>query len=63
LDQIGKVTVIFPFLSGPVTDLCFGGANFDMLYVVSGDKVYQRKLKTRGANTFEAPIKPNKPKL
>ena len=43
--------------------LRFGGANFDILYATCGDRVFQRKVKTRGANHFEAPIKPAAPRL
>lgn len=63
LDQAGRVNAIFPLPTGRATNLCFGGANFDMLYVLSGDKLYRRKLNVRGTNNFEEPIKPNKPKL
>jgi hypothetical protein len=33
------------------------------MYVTSKDKVYRRKLRVRGANAFEAPVKPIKPRL
>lgn len=63
LDQAGRVNAIFPVPSGQPSNLCFGGANFDILYVTCGDKIYRRKLKVRGANNFETPIKPAKPHL
>jgi len=63
LDQVGRVNAIIPVPSGQPSNLCFGGANFDILYVTSNGKVYCRKLKVRGANTFEAPVKPAKPHL
>jgi enterochelin esterase-like enzyme len=63
LDQTGRVNVILPVPGGWVSDLYFGGDNFDTLYAVSGDKTYRRKLKTRGVNSFDAPLKPAKPKL
>lgn len=63
LDQVGRVNAILPVPSGQPSNVCFGGANFDILYVTSQDKIYRRKLKTRGVNTFDPPIKPNKPKL
>jgi gluconolactonase len=62
-DQIGKVACILPLPSGQPSNLCFGGANFDVLYVTCGDKVYRRKLKVHGANTFDEPNKPAVPKL
>jgi enterochelin esterase-like enzyme len=63
LDQIGKVNAIFPLPDGHAHSLCFGGANFDELYVLSDDKIYRRKLKVRGVNSFDAPVKPAKPRL
>ena len=63
LDQVGRVNAIFSSPGGQVSNCCFGGANFDILYVSCGDKVFRRKLKVRGANTFEEPIKPAKPRL
>ena len=34
-----------------------------LLYVSCGDKVFRRKLRTQGANTFAAPIKPVNPRM
>ena len=62
-DQAGRVNVILPTPNGKVSNLCFGGPNFDVLYATCGDKVYKRKVKVRGANAFEAPIKPAAPRL
>jgi sugar lactone lactonase YvrE/enterochelin esterase-like enzyme len=63
LDQVGRVNVILPVPTGQPSNLCFGGPDFDILYVTSGDKVYRRKLNVRGANAFAAPIRPPKPNL
>jgi enterochelin esterase-like enzyme/sugar lactone lactonase YvrE len=67
-DQAGRVVAIIPVPSGaaaacPVTDIAFAGENFDRLYAVAGNKVYVRKLKTRGTLPFDPPIKPAPPKL
>jgi gluconolactonase len=62
-DQAGRVNIILPLPSGQSANLCFGGSNFDIMYVACKDKVYRRKFKTRGINTFEAPYKPMKPRL
>jgi sugar lactone lactonase YvrE len=62
-DQAGRVNAIIPVPTGMPANLCFGGPNFDVMYVTSKDKVYRRKLKVRGANAFEAPVKPQKPRL
>jgi sugar lactone lactonase YvrE len=63
LDQAGRVNAIIPVPSGQPSNLCFGGKDFDILYLTSTDKVYSRKLRTRGANNFEKPYKPGAPKL
>ena len=63
LDQTGRVNAIIPIPAGQASNVCFGGRNFDILYVTAGDKVYRRKFKVRGANTFEKPIKPVAPRL
>lgn len=63
LDQTGRVNAILSVPSGQPTDLCFGGKQFDTLYISCGNKLYRRKLHTRGANSFEDPIKPVKPRL
>lgn len=62
-DQAGRIRCIIPTPNGKITNLCFGGANFDTLYATCGDKVYRRKPNTRGVNAWEAPIKPAAPKL
>jgi enterochelin esterase-like enzyme len=62
-DQAGRVNCIIPTPNGRATDVCIGGVNFDTLFAACGDRVYQRKLKVKGANAFEAPIKPAPPKL
>ncbi len=63
LDQAGRVNAIIPIPAGQASNLCFGGKNFDIVYLTAGDKVYSRRFKTRGANNFEKPIKPAAPKL
>jgi sugar lactone lactonase YvrE len=62
-DQTGRVNSIIPVPSGQVTGVAFGGPDFDTLYAACGDKVYKRKTKVKGANAFEAPIKPKIPGL
>jgi sugar lactone lactonase YvrE len=62
-DQIGRVNAIIPTPNGKVTNLCFGGKDFDILYAVCGNKVYYRKVKVHGANGWDLPNKPLPPKL
>jgi gluconolactonase len=63
MDQIGKVACILPLPSGQASNLCFGGADFDTMYVTCGDKVYKRKLHVHGVSTFDEPNKPATPRL
>ena len=65
LDQLGRVNAIIPAppSNGQTSNLCFGGPDFNIMYVSAGDKVFRRKLKTRGANTFSKPIRPSNPRL
>jgi gluconolactonase len=62
-DQPGRVNAIIPTPNGRVSNLAFGGQNFDVLYATCGDKVYRRKLNTVGANAWAAPHKPATPRL
>jgi sugar lactone lactonase YvrE/enterochelin esterase-like enzyme len=65
MDQLGRVNAILPVpkSKGQASNLCFGGPDFDVLYVTCHDKVFRRKLKVKGANNFEKPLKPDTPKL
>jgi sugar lactone lactonase YvrE/enterochelin esterase-like enzyme len=65
LDQLGRVNAIIapPPSKGQTSNVCFGGPDFNILYVSAADKVYRRKLKTRGANTFAIPRKPANPRM
>ena len=62
-DQAGRVNAILPTPNGKSSNLTFGGANFDTLFVTAGDKVYKRKLKVKGANAWDKPNKPPTPRL
>ena len=62
-DPAGRVSCIIPTPNGDIANLCFGGPHFDTLYATCRDRVYKRRVKTHGANAFEAPIKPAPPRL
>jgi sugar lactone lactonase YvrE/enterochelin esterase-like enzyme len=62
-DQAGRVNAIIPTPNGRITNLCFGGPNFDVLYATCVEQVYRRRLNTRGAHAWEAPHKPARPQL
>jgi gluconolactonase len=65
MDQLGRVNAIIPVpkTKGQVSNLCFGGPDFDTLYITCQDKVFRRKVKVKGANNFDKPIKPGNPRL
>ncbi len=62
-DQAGRVNCILPTPNSRVSNLAFGGPEFDTIYATCGDKVYKRKVKAKGANAFADPIKPKPPGL
>ena len=62
-DQAGRVNAIIPTPNGRITNLCFGGPQFDVLFATCNEKVYKRKLNTVGANAWEQPLKPAPPRL
>jgi sugar lactone lactonase YvrE/enterochelin esterase-like enzyme len=62
-DPAGRVSCIIPTPNGDIANLCFGGPQFDTIYATCRDRIYSRRVKTRGANAFEAPIKPAPPRL
>ncbi len=63
LDQLGRVNAILPVPGGQVSNCCFGGADFNILYISCNDKVYRRRLNTRGVNSFQDSYKPKIPNL
>jgi len=62
-DQAGRVNVILPTPNGKVSNVRFGGEDFNTLFATCGDRVYKRKLKVRGANPFQEPTRPAPPRL
>jgi sugar lactone lactonase YvrE/enterochelin esterase-like enzyme len=62
-DQAGRVNAIIPTPNGKVSNLCFGGPEFNTIYATCGDRVYKRKVKVRGAQAFDPPLKPAAPRL
>ncbi len=63
LDQLGRVNAIIPIPAGQPSNCAFGGVDFNILFVTCGTKVYKRKLKVRGVNSFDIPYKPKLPNL
>jgi sugar lactone lactonase YvrE len=57
-DQNGRVRAILPLPtpSDAVRGICFGGQNFDLLYVTDGRQVFRRRIKVRGFAPWAAPM-------
>jgi gluconolactonase len=58
-DQNGRVRAILPLPTpcGPARGICFGGPQFDELYVTDGMHIFKRKMKVPGYPQWSAPIK------
>jgi len=61
-DQAGRVNVILPMPGWP-GDIAFGGQGRDTLFATVGGTLYKRKLKVRGLEPYDPPIKPTPPRL
>lgn len=55
-DRNGRVTAILPVHGKQLAGICFGGADFQTLYVTTGNAIYRRRVKTTGMQSWEAPI-------
>ncbi len=63
-DQAGKVnTIVSKPQPGPLSNVVFGGPEFDELFVTIGDKVFKRKVRQKGLLNFQDPITPPAPRL
>jgi len=54
---------IIPTPNRRLSNLTFGGEQFDTLYATCGDRIYKRKLRVKGAQAWDKPIKPAPPRL
>ncbi len=63
-DPAGRVLGIIPKPQEHwLSNVVFGGKDFDELYVTCADKVFKRKVRATGALSWRPPIKPPPPKL
>jgi gluconolactonase len=63
-DQIGKCHAILPSpVRASVTNVTFGGADLHDLFIVTDHRLYKRKTKVTGVQSWKAPIKPPQPRL
>ena len=64
LDQLGRVHLILDKPGeGWLSNATFGGPDRNWLFVTCGQSVYKRKLKARGVNPANGPVKPPRPNL
>ena len=65
MDQLGRVNAILPVppSNSQSSNVYFAGPDFNILYVTAGDRVFRRRLNTKGCNAFMPPIKPAEPRL
>ncbi len=57
-DRNGRVAAILPLPGNwSAASICFGGHDFDTLYVASGGQVYRRKLHIAGSPPWAVPVK------
>ena len=57
-DQNGRVRAILTIPAGPISSLVFGGKHHDVLYILSGGKLFSRKLNVQGTEPWMSPIDP-----
>ena len=63
-DQLGRVHFIFRKPSaGWLSNVVFGGPEFDTLFVTCGEGVFKRKVNAKGVNPWQPAIKPPRPRL
>lgn len=63
-DQAGRVNAILPKPhTGWLSNVCFGGAKLDTLYVTCGDKVFSRATRVTGVVPWKAALRPAPPRL
>ena len=60
-DSADRPRIILRTPNGRVANFCFGGPNFDTLYATCGDKVYKRKVKSIGVQSWKERVQPAQP--
>lgn len=60
-DQLGRVNMILPAPNKFVSDICFGGKDFNELYIISNGKLYARKVNTKGKLATVKATRPPRP--
>ncbi|MDR1336958.1 MAG: hypothetical protein LBK22_09030, partial [Tannerella sp.] len=52
-----RVRAILSLPSGGVSSLCFAGEKKDLLFIVSGGRIYYRRLKIQGMTMDMPPVR------
>lgn len=64
LDQLGRTNLILSKpSSAPINGVAFGGTEYDTLFVTCGERVYRRRMKAKGVQSYAKPISPPAPSL
>ena len=62
-DQPGRLNgIVNKPQPGSLSNVVFGGPNLQTLYVTAGDKVFRRKVRSKGVNAWTL-VKPPRPRL
>jgi len=57
-DRNGRVAAIMPLPGNEIaTGICFGGKNFDTMFVAAGNKIFKRQMSIKGAAPWAVPTK------
>ncbi len=56
IDSEGRAQCMLPPPSGKVANLAFGGVEGDILYACGCDKIFKRKLRAHGVQSFAPPV-------
>lgn len=57
-DQNGRVRALLALPTGAISSVAFGGKKLNILYVLSGGKIYRRKMNVHGIQSWMSPINP-----
>ena len=62
-DQLGRINMILPAPGKFVSDLVFGGKEFNQLFIITNGKLYRRILNTRGKIPCSTHLRPPRPRM
>jgi gluconolactonase len=62
-DQLGRINYIFSPPDQPIVDVKLGGHDFNILYIVTNNALYTRKINAKGVLSINPAVKPPRPGL